>query len=294
MELINANDGVLARSDDSTFESQGQTSTLTGLAQTMQIGTQSASTYSTRDYYTVNPKDAGMRVSLPGTPGTVTTYFVRVRSSQDGKATNPTHYLDNLTGGLTKGAYSLQIRLQEEDEFAGSTVRYADIRYATDGVEVVGKPEQSVVQSTTAETHDFNGQLGIPLGIPSTLGSSFDFAQDLGDVLTRGNSTLTVAGTLDPPDPTADIDWYKFSLNYEQIQAITGLNDGMRTFAAELQVNFADGLGRPDTTMALYDAQGTLLMISRNGAITDSLPRPNVGGIGADTTNLAAWLVRLE
>ena len=44
------------------------------------------------------------------------------------------------------------MRLQEQDEFAGSTIRYADIRYANNGIEVIGKPEQSALVSNTAQT----------------------------------------------------------------------------------------------------------------------------------------------
>src|SRR5262249_5227132 len=34
------------------------------------------------DFYTSNPRDAGMRVILPGAAGTTNTYFIRVRSNQ--------------------------------------------------------------------------------------------------------------------------------------------------------------------------------------------------------------------
>src|SRR5690606_7141311 len=106
---------------------------------------------------------------------------------------------------------------------------------------------------------------------------------DLGNLLESNDNTINVAGTL---SDAGDIDWYRFSLNYEQVQAITGSTDGFRTFAAMFQINYADGLGRPDTTMSVYDELGTLLLIARNGQIADSLPRPNIGGIGADTANL--------
>jgi hypothetical protein len=260
IELVDANGAVIARSDNSIAESAG-TEALVGSAKPMRPGTETASVYSQPDFYTTNEKDAGMRVRLPGTVGNVGTYYVRVRSS----STN----LNNLTGGLTKGNYVVQVRLQEKDEFAGSTVRYADVRYANNGIEVIGKPEQSALVSNTAQTGLGN--------------SSFFSAQDLGNLLESGTNTIDVAGNL---QDEADVHWYKFSLNYEQIQSIKGLNDGLRTFAAMLQVNYADGLGRPDTTMSLYDSEGTLLMIARDGQIADSLPRPNVGGIGTDTANL--------
>ena len=85
-----------------------------------------------------------MRVLLTGSAGSVNTYYVRVRSNSAD--------LNNLTGGITKGSYVLQVRLQEIDQFAGSTIRYADIRYANNGIEIIGKPQQSALVSNTKQT----------------------------------------------------------------------------------------------------------------------------------------------
>jgi hypothetical protein len=285
VELVDANGAVVARSDNSNAEANG-TQALVGSAKPLRSGTTSASSFSQPDFYSSNEKDAGMRVVLPGVSGNVGTYYVRVRSS----STN----LSNLTGGLTKGAYVLQVRLQEKDQFAGSTIRYADVRYASNGIEVIGKPEQSPLISSTAQTHYYDAKNFTNYKFTQQQ----DLAQDLGNLLESSNGTINVAGNLRPfpfpeqpyePQPFQNQpaqDWYKFSLNYEQIQSIQGLNDGLRTFAAMLQINYADGVGRPDLTMALYDEFGTLLMISRDGQIADSQARPNVGGIGADSGNL--------
>ena len=90
-----------------------------------------------------------MRLDLPGTAGTINTYYVRVRAS------NPSTNMTALTAGLTKGEYQLNIRLQNLDQYPGSVVRDADIRYATNGVQVIGKPEHSPLEGDTAQTtHD--------------------------------------------------------------------------------------------------------------------------------------------
>ena len=191
VELVDANGAVIARSDNSL-----DSSTLVGSAKRLQIGTTSPSIFSQPDFYSSNLKDAGMRVVLPGALGAIGTYFVRVRSSSGN--------LTNLTGGITQGSYVLQVRLSEKDEFAGSTVRYADVRYANNGIEVIGKPEQSIVRSNTVETQQWNG-----VSDPTQ-----DLAQDLGNLLESGNSTIDVAGNL---SSATSIDWYKFSLNYEQV-----------------------------------------------------------------------------
>ncbi len=45
-----------------------------------------------------------------------------------------------MNDGLTSGIYQLQIRLREVDEVPVRTVQYADIRYATNGIEMIGQP----------------------------------------------------------------------------------------------------------------------------------------------------------
>ena len=118
IELVDANGTVLARSNDSGAEA-GDPSLLfrspTMLADNIQPLRKSA--YGEPDRYTTNPRDAGMRVVLPGPANTTNTYYVRVRSGSGN--------LDQLDGGLTEGAYQLQIRLGEADEFPGSTIRHA-------------------------------------------------------------------------------------------------------------------------------------------------------------------------
>lgn len=262
LELVDANGAVIARSDNSLAEDSNP-SLLVGSAKRMKSGAEQVSEFSNPDFYSINEKDAGMRVQLTGAAGSVNTYYVRVRSHSGN--------LNNLTAGVTKGSYVLQIRLQEVDQFPGSTVRYADIRYANNGIEVVGKPQQSALVSNTTQTGFGN--------------ASFGAAQDLGNLLESDNSTIEVVSYLPPPTdgdlfPT---NWFKFNVNFEQVQAF---GDIKTYFAAMLQVNFADGLGRPDTTLSLFDESGTLLMIARDGEIADSLARPNVGGIGSDTANL--------
>ena len=130
VELISASDGVIAQSNNSLTEASNPL-TLVGSAKPLQMGFPGTSgPYTSPDFYSTNPLDAGMRVLLGGTPGTVNTYFIRVRAN-NGDLQNPNV---PVNGGLTKGAYQLQIRLQDTDVFPGSVVRSSDIRYATNGV----------------------------------------------------------------------------------------------------------------------------------------------------------------
>jgi hypothetical protein len=258
VELIDANGSVIARSDNSLTETQnpGQ---LVGIAKPMQTGfSGSASPFSNPDFYSTNPLDAGMRVDLPGTAGAVNTYFVRVRASSPD--------LTRLNGGLTKGDYQLQIRLQSTDVFPGSVVRNADIRYALTGVEIIGKPEHSPLMGDTGET---------------SLGhNTFDTAQDLGNLLTSDTNAISVAGNL----AANDVDWYKFDLNYDLVSSIAGSTDGPRFFPTMFQINYADGLARPDTTLSVFDQFGNLLYLGRDSDNADSLPRSS---LGTDPSNTA-------
>ena len=54
--------------------------------------------------------------------------------------------------GRTSGSYQLQIRLQETEEIPGSTIQYADVSYATNGIDIRGMPSQSPLLTDTAST----------------------------------------------------------------------------------------------------------------------------------------------
>ena len=84
---------VIAESDDSYAESQG-TMTPSGIA----------IPFSNHDYWTWNPSDPGMMLTLPGAPGFVESYQIKVKSQ----------------GSLSQGLYQMQIRFQAVDDFPGS------------------------------------------------------------------------------------------------------------------------------------------------------------------------------
>jgi hypothetical protein len=247
LELVRADGLVLARSINNN--------TLSGLAQPMM-----KHAYLGGDFYSTNSSDAGMRVVLPGTPGVTGTYFIRVRSN-----TAPGD-IENLNGGLTTGEYQLQIRLRQVDEFPGSTVRNADIRYATNGIEIYGLPAHSPLLGEAAEWAAPN--------------NTFAQAQPLGNLLTTDRNVISVAGSLSGAN---DVDWYSFELGYEMIQAIGGVNAGGKTFATIFDIDYADGLTRADTILSVFDSQGRLIMVSRDSNIEDDQPAP---GQGANTDDL--------
>jgi hypothetical protein len=235
VELVDANGTVLASSNDSLNPADlTGSATPRGLIKDPLLG---------GDYYTLNPRDAGMRVVLPGA-ATVNTYFVRVRSN----------------GALTSGIYNLQLRMRQVYEAPGSTIRYADIRYATNGVEVLGLPGRS--------------PLGGEAGENSSGSSSFGNPNQLGNLLTSDMNTLSVSGSL---AGATQVDWYQFKIEYDLIQAIGGVNAGDKTWSTIFDIDYADGLTRADTVISVFDEDGNLILIGRDSNIADDQPGPNQG-----------------
>ena len=253
VELIDANGSVIARSNDSTQEladadplslnSPGLVGPLS-LTRVMQ-----RDVFNGRDYYTTNPRDPGMRVILPGAlgpGGALPTYYVRVRANSSA--------LGDLTGGQTSGAYELQVRLRETDENPGSTVQYANIHYSTSGVEVLGKPAHSPLLGEAAEITGSN--------------NSPTEAQDLGNLLASDRNTLGTSGNI---LGETDVDWYKFSVNYVDTLALAA---GSRFWSTVFDIDYADGTGRVNASLAVFDSGGKLVYWSRGGGIDDDQPRP--------------------
>ncbi|MBI5760347.1 MAG: tandem-95 repeat protein [Planctomycetales bacterium] len=262
VELIDSNGTVVARSLNN--------STLSGSAFTLikvpNLG---------GDYFSQNPRDAGFRVTLPGTAGLTGTYFVRVRSQ-------PVAGSENTLAGLTSGRYQLQIRLRQIDEFPGSTVSFADIRYATNGVEVSGLPYHSPLLGDTEETTGDNNSTG--------------GAQQLGNLLNTDRNTFSTAGDI---SSATDVDFYRFTVDYQNIQVVPGLNAPTtttapsKTWATVLDVDYANGLTRTDSTLALYKQNTVtgaieLVAIGRDSNIADDQP---AAGQGNDLDDLSRGTV---
>jgi VCBS repeat-containing protein len=173
----------------------------------------------------------------------------------------------------TSGAYRLQIRLRQLDEFPGSTVRYADIRYATNGIELRGLPGHSPLIGESAE-------------VGTTSSAS---PQNLGNLLLSDQAALSLAGSL---SSATNVDWYSFTVDHNFIQAIAGLNDGGKTIAAVFDIDYADGAQRADTTLAVFDAEsGQLILVARDSNVEDDQPRP---GYGTDTTDISRGSLGLQ
>ncbi len=272
VELIDADGNVIARSDDSYFETLGTSSLyfdplvinadkvrpLQEVNDAFQIRHRSGQP---KDQFSQNLLDAGFRVVLPGVVGTRSTYHVRVRSSSQN--------LDDLTAGSTAGAYELHIRTRELDEVPGGTVRYADIRYATNGVELIGVPYHSPLVGEVGEDEETGGPEHnghIPYN-PFVPGSG---PQDIGNLLETDRGTLSIGGSL---SARVDIDFYEMTVDYS-----ASVNNRFQHASVVLDVDYADGLSRPDSVLTIYDAFGRLIFIGRDSNISDDRSGPLDGG----------------
>ncbi|EMI42141.1 GEVED domain-containing protein [Rhodopirellula sp. SWK7] len=271
-----------------------------------------------QDNYSINSRDAGMRVILPGVVGQRTLYHVRVRSAistsakstltSDGKSPmvvgDTSNVADNedslqsqtggLRNGLTKGSYQLQIRIEESDVSAGTQIRYSDVMYADNGVQIIGGPLHSPLAGEDFETASDNGTFGNAqrLGLYDTQFSG-DPALDPAAVVQPDGSILisrdsaTVdrvdvelnngAGPLSSDrlaknisgfiDDTNDVDWFEFEIEYQQLTR----DDAAMYLATVFDIDYADGASRADLSLYVFDAAGNLVLIGGDSNIADDM-----------------------
>ncbi|MEO1616994.1 MAG: Ig-like domain-containing protein [Planctomycetota bacterium] len=307
IEVIDDLGNVIARSDDSfvEIENESELDILDNEILAGPLGNADSPLtrrWSNGQYYddaSANLKDAGLRITLPGVVGTRSSYFVRVRSA----SVDP----GDVAGGATSGAYSFQVRLREEQEFPGSVVRFADIRYANHGVHVQGLPGSSPLVGEAQENESvdpfsdaargqviapFSGGYGIedeprygsdvyanndainggvfaPFNpfSPTVVGAR---PQNLGDLADSKTGTLSVGGEL---STNFDVDFYQFD-----IDRAGQLDDARR--ATIFDIDYADGFDRPDTNISVfYSASGNpstarLVLFGESSNVLDDLNSP--------------------
>ena len=86
-------------------------------------------------------------------------------------------------------------------------VTFADIRYPTTGIDVLGLPNNSPLVGTTGENRTDNND-------------SLQNAQQVGNLLTSDRNTISVGGAI---SDEADVDWYEFEVDYQQILISIGV-----------------------------------------------------------------------
>ncbi|MEO8165243.1 MAG: hypothetical protein ABI619_07580, partial [Betaproteobacteria bacterium] len=268
VELLDSSGNVLARSNDTLREAiSGSVEFISDalapnlvnpLQRSPEPYTPTHVSGAPKDFYSSNSLDAGMRISLPGNAGTASTYYLQVTSNR----------------GLTSGVYQLQLRLNEFADFPGSTVRYADIRYAQNGVEVLGMPGHSPLLGEVAEDEELDPSLASNNAFLIDPLATGRRPQDLGNLLASDRASFSIGGSIAAND---DIDFYSFDVQYEEIS-----EQSVHHATAIFDLDYADGLNRPDTSLAVFDSNGVLVLIGRDSNIAEDRPGPLAGSDIAD------------
>ncbi len=308
IEILDGQGSVLARSNDSFAEFsnpgllQVNGPTLAGrIAPLADINSPYTETWASgayADFGSTNPRDAGFRFVLSGTSGVRSNYFLRVRSAGSN--------LDDISGGLSRGSYTAQIRLQETQEFPGSVVQFADIRYANHGIHLQGLPGSSPLLGEAQENEqNYNTSVsesfifGVPFvdynGVIDGGADSIDTTRPLGarpqyigNLADSKSGTISVGGAL---ATTADVDFYRVDVQYDP--SLAGLQR-----ATVFDIDFADGFNRPNTNLSVFfsptgsalDAQ--LVLFGQGSNVADDLASPGAQANPTDTRVLNEILAR--
>ncbi|MEO1524376.1 MAG: GEVED domain-containing protein [Planctomycetota bacterium] len=238
-----------------------------------------------QDDFTFSPKDAGMRVRLPGEGGTENLYHIRVRSSN----TNDPLDFATLTDpslvreGLSLGRYTLQVRLREADEFAGTQVSLADVRFATTGLQIIGQPFHSPLLGEEQESAAPNDTLAEAqrLGFfgvdgDAGLGPAATPAVESGP-LSSDRLAKSIGGEI---SGATDVDWYQFDITYDDITR----DEDPLLLSTVFDLDYASNFARSDMALYVFNALGELIYTGTNSNIADDQPGSPTGN---DTSDLS-------
>ncbi len=290
VELIDANGVTLALSDNSLSETRGDlargdsqrltpdprfTADKARSLNLLPVAAKSAiSAY--QDSFSTNARDAGLRLVLPELAGQRNLYHIRVRSSNIKTSSGMTEP-GALRDGVTSGTYQLQVRLREADETVGTQIRFGDVRFAANGIQVIGGPTHSPLAGDEYETAGINELIANaqPLGLFS-VNQDIALTQNIGP-LASDRLAKSVGGVLSGAD---DTDWYRFDVNYQNLtQGAAGLY-----LSTIFDIDYADGFARSDVAIYVFNSAGALVLVGGDSNIADDQP---TGIAGTSTNNLA-------
>ena len=108
----------------------------------------------------------------------------------------------------------------------------------------------------------------------STTNDTLGTAQEIGNLLSNDRNTISLAGEL---SGSTDVDWYRFTVDYQGIQSIPGINDLGSIWATIFDIDYASGMSRPDLNMWVFDSAGRLILMGGNSNLADDRPDPIAG-----------------
>ncbi|MCA9132784.1 MAG: PPC domain-containing protein, partial [Planctomycetales bacterium] len=136
------------------------------------------------------------------------------------------------------------------------------MRYASTGISLVGVPGNSPLLGETSEIPE--------VGPGAVSNDTLLNAQALGNLLQTNRQAISVAGNI---DSFTDVDWYSFDLTYEKITPLL-----LREyFSTVIDVDYADGIGRPDTSIYVFNANGNLILNGLGSELLDDQASPGAG-----------------
>jgi len=272
IEILDSNGNVLARSNNSFDEFADPTQiSVTGSLLQGKVGPLgrfdaayeslgSGGLYS--DYASTNPRDAGLSFTLPGQVGNQSVYFMRVRSASLNAS--------DAAGGLTRGGYSFQVRLQEAQEFPGSVVQFADIRYANQGIHLQGLPGSSPLLGEVGENESVDATAQFASNNDAITGGTTLGVrpQYVGNLASTKTGTVSIAGAL---SNSSDIDFYQFDVGFTGV-ALSNLQR-----STVFDIDYADGFSRPNTNISVFYDDGSgprLVLFGQNSNIAEDQSGP--------------------
>jgi VCBS repeat-containing protein len=221
LEFVDADGNVLARSDNSQIENQ------TGMLPFFDAGTFAPGQ--------AMPMPKGAFAERNAINGTYRDLYsinpldAAMRVVLPGTVGEQDEYFVRVRGADgTTGDYQLHVRLREDDETAGSAIQFANISYAQIGIDTSGMPGHSLLA----------GEAGVTPG-------QTNVRVLLGNVLTSDRAAVSAAGQL---SSAGDTNLFDFRVERASTQSS---GNGLYT-TVTIDVDYADGFGRPNTTLMLY------------------------------------------
>ncbi|MFO1000003.1 MAG: hypothetical protein U0936_06690 [Planctomycetaceae bacterium] len=167
------------------------------------------------DYYTTNHMALKRLSDSAGAAGPSGTYFVRVREKKRPVGRGVSTSGANQRDEIPAQRFALRPRRLTLTELMYGIARHSPLSGAGE---------------TTGQ--DNNGLGG---------------AEFIGDLLSSDRNTISVSGNLSTGN---DVDFFTFSVDYQFIQAIAGVNAGGKSWATIFDIDYAvDGLSRLDTIL---------------------------------------------